>query len=388
MPLAPDPRRSALVASSLDLIRSHQTDGGAYPAGPTFSAYDGYCWFRDGAFIADGASSAGAAASATAFFDWCAATMAANADRVGRIVAAERAGAPLPDERMLPARYRLDGADGTDEWWDFQLDGYGTWLWAAASHARRHGIDPGRWSAAAALTVDYLVATWRRPCYDWWEEHHEQVHVSTLGCIIAGLDAAVESGLVDGARAEAARDASSEVRALMLDAGVVDGHLVKWLGSDAVDASLLALIAPLRVIDADSPIGAATLAAVERDLAVEGGVHRFRADVFYGGGQWPLLAAFLGLARAEAGDTEGAREQLEWIMSTASADGALPEQVDRHLLAPEERQGWIDRWGPVASPLLWSSAMFLRLDAELADADDGSGAERVEEPARLAAVAS
>jgi hypothetical protein len=43
----------------------------------------------------------------------------------------------------------------------------------------------------------------------------------------------------------------------------------------------------------------------------------------------------------------------------------LPEQVDGHLLAPEYRQEWIDRWGPVATPLLWSHAMVLRLAAEL-----------------------
>ena len=38
---------------------------------------------------------------------------------------------------MLPARFTFAGEDGTDEWWDFQLDGYGTWLWALVEHLER-----------------------------------------------------------------------------------------------------------------------------------------------------------------------------------------------------------------------------------------------------------
>ena len=95
---------------------------------------------------------------------------------------------------MLPTRFTFDGATGDDEWWDFQLDGYGTWLWAVGEHARRHGVRCStRWRDAVEITVDYLVVSWDRPCFDWWEEHIEHVHVSTLGCIAAGLRAAVRS---------------------------------------------------------------------------------------------------------------------------------------------------------------------------------------------------
>jgi len=98
---------------------------------------------------------------------------------------------------------------------------------------------------------------------------------------------------------------------------------------------------------------------------VDGGVHRFAADTFYGGGQWPLLSCFAGLARAALGDNEGAAAYLAWAMATATESLDLPEQVDRHLLAPERRQEWIDKWGEVATPLLWSHAMVLRLAKEL-----------------------
>lgn len=354
-----------VLDTSRAVITTLQEPNGAYPASPSFGAYRGYCWLRDGAFIADGASAAGEVASATAFFDWCQRVIVRYEDRIREIAAAAGAGTPLPNERMLPARFTFDGGLGVDDWWDFQLDGYGTWLWAADAHARRHGLDPARWSRGAELTVDYLLSSWDRPCYDWWEEHDEHVHVSTLGCIAAGLRAAADGGLVDADRADAARTGAARVTDMVFDRGVADGHLVKWIGDTAVDASLSAVIAPLGAIPADSALAARTLDAVEADLCVDDGVHRFRADVFYGGGRWPLLSCFLGLARAARGESDRARGLLDWAVSTATDDGMLPEQVDGHLLFPEHRAEWLDRWGSVATPLLWSHAMVLRLASEL-----------------------
>lgn len=356
-----------LTATSHAVITAHQHDNGAYPASPEFSAYRGYCWLRDGAFIADGVSAHGDAASPTAFFDWCATTVQRYSEPIRRVIDAAATGSPVPSTHMLPARFTLDGRLGSDEWWDFQLDGYGTWLWAAVQHTNRHGIDATRWIRAAELTVDYLLSSWDRPCYDWWEEHQEHVHVSTLGCVAAGLTAAVESGLVDGDRAAAASDVVARIRLLVDEQGTRDGHLVKWLGSEEVDGSLAAVIAPLGFVPATSGVGAATIEAIDAQLSVGGGVHRYLADVFYGGGQWPLLSCFLGLAKAASGDLEGARAQLRWASSTATADGMLPEQVDGHLLAPEHQSEWIERWGTVATPLLWSHAMLLRLSAEVGE---------------------
>jgi GH15 family glucan-1,4-alpha-glucosidase len=54
-----------------------------------------------------------------------------------------------------------------------------------------------------------------------------------------------------------------------------------------------------------------------------------------------------------------------WAAGTEGPSGSLPEQVPNHLLAPELRDQWIERWGPVANPLVWSHAMFLKLAIEL-----------------------
>ncbi|SDZ30744.1 glycoside hydrolase family 15 protein [Herbiconiux ginsengi] len=356
---------AALASSSYELIVAEQHASGAYPASPTFSAYAGYSWFRDGAFTADAVSAYGGVESAGRFFDWCAGVLQARSASIERIVQRAGAGNPVPDAEMLATRFALDGTEGTDDWWDFQLDGYGTWLWALAEHAERHGVDTERWQVAVELSVDYLLSSWRRSCFDWWEEHASEVHVSTLGCIAAGLRAVSRSGLVGGERRAGADAAVAAILDLIEREGTSDGHLAKWLGSAEVDASLLAVISPLGVVDARSELGRRTVAAVDEQLNADGGVHRYLADTFYGGGQWPLLSCFLGLARLAGGDRAGALDALEWAASTAADDGQLPEQVGRHLLAPDRTAEWVDRWGEVASPLLWSHAMYLRLAVDL-----------------------
>lgn len=355
----------AIIEQGRALILDQQHPSGAYPASPTFPAYRGFSWFRDGAFIADAMSALGERASAERFFDWCASTLAGQADRISGIVADAAAGIDTPAERMLPTRFTLEGAPGDADWWDFQLDGYGTWLWALEEHVARHGADPSRWRGAVALTADYLLASWRRPCFDWWEEHDAEVHVSTLGCVAAGLRSVSRLGLPDARLARLCADTAEQIVECIVTEGTADGRLRKWLGSDAVDASLLALLAPLRLFRADGAVTRRTVAAVEAELTVGGGVHRYSHDVYYGGGQWPLLSCFLGLAQVAQGDRARAGELLRWAAGTVSRSGTMPEQVPDHLLHPQHLPEWEQRWGPSADPLLWSYAMFIRLAVEL-----------------------
>lgn len=365
--LAPQPTTSLtrLAMLSHDVIARHQHTGGSYPASPTFSAYQGFAWFRDGAFIADGMSRFGDVGSASGFHDWCGRVLADRRDHVSGLLRAATAGEVPAVERMLPTRFTLDGSDGQLPWWDFQLDGYGTWLWSVIAHSARHGLDPARWSCAIDVAVDYLAAFWDRPCYDWWEETVEHRHVSTLGAISAGLGSAAASGVLTQERARRARQTARDIRARVLSEGVHDGHLTKWLGSSEVDASLLACIVPFGLVAVDDPIAVRTVHVVRRDLVFGYGTHRYAADVFYGGGQWPLLTCLLGWNLLAAGDPEGARACLAWAADQADPSGLLPEQSCDHLLAPGHRQEWIDRWGSVATPLLWSHGMFLTLAVEL-----------------------
>ena len=358
-----------LAVRSRQIIAEHQHASGAYPASPTFSAYCGYAWYRDGAFTAEGMSRYGDIGSVDAFHDWGARVLHARTDKVADLVARHRRGEVAPLDGMLPTRFTLTGEDGNDPWWDFQTDGYGTWLWAVVTHAERHGLDVGRWTDGIVVATDYLTAFWSVPCYDWWEEHVEHRHGSTFGAVRAGLLAAVRSGVLDADRRDRAREAAEAILATALTeavAGDADagGHLTKWVGTDAVDGSLAACVVPYGLTPPGSLLASATLTRIRQDLAAPG-VHRFRDDVFYGGGQWPLLTCLLGWNEAVTGDVAAARERLCWVAAQADADDHLPEQVGHHLLHPQHEAEWAARWGRVASPLLWSHGMYLILADEL-----------------------
>jgi GH15 family glucan-1,4-alpha-glucosidase len=251
------------------------------------------------------------------------------------------------------------------EWGTFQLDGYGTWLWALDQHLRRYDLSAEPFADAIGLTAAYLAAFADRPCFDWWEENPEHRHVSTIAAVIAGLEVAVGRPEVPAAIRERSAAVAADLRATVRQDAGRHGRLAKWIGSDSIDASLIAVSTPFGILAPDDPLMEATIAAVERDLVRDGAVHRYPGDSYYGGGGWPVLAGFLGWHRLRSGRPVDARVELDWIATLAAADGELPEQDRNRLLIPEAEAAWIDRWGPSARPLLWSHAMYLTLAAEL-----------------------
>lgn len=369
MPTAARSDLRRLVESSLTLIEAHQHPSGAYPASPDYPVYR-YSWLRDGAFIADAMSRAGRADSADRFLCWCAAVIDARAGRISDLVARAGRDEEISADEMLPTRYTLDGGDGDEPWWNFQLDGYGTWLWVLVAHAARHDRPLGAYRAAVAATVDYLVAFGDRPCYDWWEEHAEHRHVATLGATLAGLRAVVHANdeqgapLLHPARAAAAATTAARLDVLISTEGTADRHLTKWLGSGAVDGSLLACLTPFAVVDPRGPVAERTYHEI-RDQLLRGGVYRYLGDTFYGGGEWLILTAWLGWHEARTGRSEEALRRLEWIAAQATPEGYLPEQVSGNTQRPERIAEWTERWGSVATPLLWSHAMFVTLASEV-----------------------
>ena len=353
----PDPR---LIDVSLAVIAAGQTREGAYLACPDYPTYR-YAWFRDGAFVAEAMDLWGRPVSAAAFHAWVIRTLR------GRFAVMEppEPGQDPPPERILHTRYRPDGTPGGEDWPNFQLDGFGTWLWAYGRHVRRTGRRPATDDHdVVARLVRYLTALWDRPNYDCWEEHPDRVHPSTLGAVSAGLDAA--AGILDdGAPAEVA----ARVRAHLLEHGVTDGAFAKHVGSDAVDANLLWLAVPYGVVPAGDPRARGTAERVRDELTdPAGGVKRYLQDTFYGGGSWLLLTAAAARDALASGDRDAAEHGLRWIEAQADEQGRMPEQVSRHLLAPDRLQEWVDLWGPVAKPLLWSHAAYLTAVNDLREA--------------------
>jgi GH15 family glucan-1,4-alpha-glucosidase len=341
---------------SIDIIRAEQFDG-AYAASMSFSQY-GYSWLRDGAWIAHGMAAAGQADSARAFHQWAARTLLRYSGRVDALLGKLRRGEAVQETDYLPTRFALDGSVGTEDWPDFQLDGYGAWLWSLVQHVRKHD-DRALWDEACpavSILIRYLAALWPSPNYDCWEEHRQHVHPATLAALYGGLTAVRDLApkLVPDGLTEA-------IRVFALSHGVAaDGHFMKYLGNDEVDASLLWTALPFGLVPVDDPRFLKTLAKIERDISRDGGgVYRYRADTYFGGGEWLLLTLWLAWAHVELGHTDRARALVAWVEAQAGPGGALPEQVAGHLLAPAYYDHWVQKWGPSASPLLWSHGMYL-----------------------------
>jgi GH15 family glucan-1,4-alpha-glucosidase len=382
-----------LYRRSVQVILQNQADSGGYFASPDFPSY-AYCWLRDGSFIAHAMDRVGEHDSARAFFRWVDRTIQRHAWKVDRVLDKLGRGLGLEDSDYLPTRYTLEGEEAAGDWWNFQLDGYGTWLWALAEHVAITGDTAflAQVSESVQITVRYLSALWMLPNYDCWEEHAQYVHPYTLAAIYAGLKAADSMAVIDcrpdldcgGKRPDEPVALVDKVRRFVLQRGVREGHLVKHIDPQeraaaadrqrtvAVDASLIGVATPYRLVLPDEPLMRATVTRIEADLhRPGGGVYRYLADTYYGGGEWVLLAAWLGWYYVEVGERGRARELLQWIEAQADGDGCLPEQVSDHLLVPDRYAEWEARWGPVAQPLLWSHAMYLILYRALESAGQG-----------------
>ena len=344
-----------LVERSLRIILENQAASGAFIASPNFPTY-AFCWFRDSSYIAYALDLYGEREASSRFHTWAASTINRRADVVQRALQKVAIGQPLTDSDVLHTRYTLDGEENTTTAWEnFQLDGFGTWLWALAQHQNMTGGSlPEEWHHAAHLTADYLEGLWRYPCYDCWEEFRNEIHLHTLASIYGGLQA---YGELTGDRRE---ETTRAILAYIQDNGQENGHWQKFIGSTRVDASLLALSTPYRLVEPDHPIMRNTVEKIVADLC-HGGVKRYADDTYYGGGEWVLLAAWLGWYWEEAGEKEKAWQLRHWIEAQADEHGWLPEQVpiglnDESMYAP-----WVQRWGPIANPLLWSHAKYLIL---------------------------
>jgi GH15 family glucan-1,4-alpha-glucosidase len=306
-----------------EIIREFQQPSGAYPASPLFVPYQ-HTWFRDGSYIADAMSQSGNVTSAKSFFSWCARVIG---DRKDTILAGGR----------LDARYTYEGKEVPGEWGSYQLDGFGLFLWALKRHEQRHGVSLDAYAEAIELTQEYLARHFEDDCFDWWEER-EGRHATTLACIYAGLHAF-------------GNPAAQQVKAL------ID------VAEERIDGSLLA-VALLEVVPVETfqPV----LERIERELKEpDGGVHRYTDDSYYGGGEWPVLAAMLGVYYADLGRMDDARMQLAWCDVQRNKNGWMPEQSIEHARDREAYEEWASKHGEPALPLLWSHAMVMSLRTRL-----------------------
>ena len=351
--MAADP----VAIRSVAVLRDGQSESGAFVASPTFSQY-GFCWLRDGSFCALALDRVGHRSNADAFHLWVALPVLSTGSRCESGASALGRGDPIDVTQMPPTRFHLDGTiepKSGGGWPNFQLDGYGTWL----AIVSQRPLEPDE-ALAARVVAEYLRVGWQSPCFDCWEEGGERWHASTLMAVSGGLRGAAIA-LTD----DSLRDVADEIVSVLRERFTFDGSFRKSADDDRVDASLLWAALPHAAFPLDDAAVVATTERIRRDLiAPTGGVHRYLGDSYYGGGEWLLLTAWLGWVDAASGQRAGWEHARDWIRGVAEARLDLPEQISTSSQQPEMVGPWTDQWGPSASPLLWSHAMYLLLMVE------------------------
>ncbi len=261
-------------SSSVDILASAQTPGGAIPASTVHDVYQ-YGWLRDGSWCAHALDRAGRRDAAAAWHHRVASTLLAHERRVEEAIDAVRTNR-VNGQVMMPARFTLSGQEetaGDEQWPNYQTDCYGFWLWAVADHIRRGGVLDEQLQAAIRLTIRYLLVAGEEPCYDCWEEQPGHRHTSSA--------AAVAAGLRDAGRLVVDPAATSMALALVERITGPDhtlaGSFIRYPGDARVDGSLLWIGVPFGLVDTDSDLYRTTVERVRQELhRSDGAVRRYQ----------------------------------------------------------------------------------------------------------------
>lgn len=368
-----------LLTRSIEIILENQHQSGAYVACPNFPNYR-YCWLRDGSFIAHAMDSVGEHSSAERYFHWVDQVICRYTSKVELLEEKFSKGEAVKSNENMHTRFTLEGFEDTKDegWGNFQIDGYGTWLWALAAHIRLTGKVSllSQFSNSISTTIRYLKLVWNQPNYDCWEEFPQYVHPYSVAAVYAGFSN-MEQLFREHSEIPSSYpllDYARKIKEYIQLFGVAGNTLIKHVRpasglekpsavvESGVDASLLGVIHPYAVFARDDPVALNTVAKIETDLLRKnGGMYRYVRDQYYGGGEWILLAAWLGWYYNLTGREDRAADIALWIENQADASGHLPEQVSDHALSPKYYPEWHGKWGEIASPLLWSHAMYIIL---------------------------
>jgi GH15 family glucan-1,4-alpha-glucosidase len=353
------------VRNSVDSILRLQSENGAFIASPDFAEYH-YSWLRDGSFCAYALDRAGEHDASRRFHSWASAAIEGISSIIDDVVRRHERAERLDPSHMPPARFALDGSTVTDDWPNFQIDGYGTWLWSLGQHLLITGESevPTEFVASVQRAGRYLASFALSPCYDVWEESGSALHTSTLACVYGGLTTAARL-LTDFELLERALEVKERLRLSSVQLGMY----AKSNENSDVDASTLWLSTPFRVVEPTDPSFSRTVARIEEELSLSGGIRRYPTDIYFGSGAWPVLTASLGWHLLTVGDLEGARRCHEWISERFDEEGRLGEQFGGELRDAPHYEEWVERWGPPAQDLTWSHAMYVVLSIAIEEFD-------------------
>jgi GH15 family glucan-1,4-alpha-glucosidase len=238
-------------------------------------------------------------------------------------------------EGAAPVRVGNAAAD------QFQLDVYGELL-GVSYLARSRGWQPPIEGWPLQLTVlDYLASAWEEPDEGIWEvrgprRHFTHSKVMAWVAFTAAARAVAEFGLPGPA--ERWRQIADAIHAQVCERGydAERGTFTQSYGSRALDASLLQ-IPMVGFLPPNDPRVQGTVAAIERELMVDGFLLRYSTDdegevdgLPAGEGAFLACTFWLVSVYALMGRTDAARALFERLLALRNDVGLLAEEYDPH----------------------------------------------------------
>ncbi len=233
-----------------------------------------------------------------------------------------------------------------EEWGNKQNDAIGCILYAIGKRERSgHSVlrDDNDKRIVGRL-VHYLatIEYWHDPDNGVWEEY-EEVHASSIGACIAGLQMIQESGLADVPRDLVAHGYESLHKLLPRES-----H------TKFADLAQLSLMFPYQVLTREEED--IILSNIEYHLSKDKGVVRYKTDRYYNANEdgwseeaeWTMGFPWLSIIYRQRGEHDKADAWLKKAEQALDADGKLPELYFSHTNAPNEN-----------NPLGWSESLYI-----------------------------
>ena len=301
-----------------------------------------YCWLRDATYTLLSLVRAGYDEEAKSFRDWLLRAIAGNPART-QIMYGVRGERRLV-EMELPWLAGYEASQpvriGNAASEQFQLDVYGGVMHSIyTAHCAGLGTDENEWRMQVAL-MNFLESNWNQPDKGIWEvrgpeRHFTQSKMMTWVAFDRAIRMVEEFGRSADGKLDRWRATRDEIHAQVCARGynAEKKAFTQSYDSDALDAAVL-LAPAIGFLPATDERILGTIAAIERELVIDGLVLRYRPEeegvdglpadegVFLACSFW--FADCLHLS----GRTEEARELFERLLSLRNDLGLLAEEYD------------------------------------------------------------
>jgi len=298
-----------------------------------------FCWVRDSTFTLYALLMAGYRTEAAAWRDWLLRSAAGRPDALQTLYGVD--GDRIRTEFDVPWLTGYEASKpvrvGNAASVQLQLDVYGE-LIDALSLARHAGLERSMdaWRFEVAI-LEFLARNWNTPDHGIWETRGEKRHFTHSKVMVwVAFDRAINDSGKYGLPGPVARwrKLRSQIHADICRKGFdrKRNTFVQYYGSTEVDASLL-LIPQVGFLRPGDPRVRGTIAAIERDLVVDGLVMRYKTlpsleNLPPHEGRFLACSFWLADALALCGRKSAAEKLFKRLLSLCNDVGLLAEQYD------------------------------------------------------------